>query len=177
MKTTNRFGRPLSAKAIAAKIARKARITPIPVSVKSTAKPYRLEFEIRGLPPMANASGGSRQFFTIKNERDLWLNAVKRLIRLHLPVAPLKRARLTLHRHSSVEPDYDGLVHGFKAVIDAMVGKRKKGEREFLVLADDKITNTGKPDFDWIPARQGEGKIFVIVEEVESTPKEKSDEK
>lgn len=144
------------------KFKRKSRINPVPMLavVKPTEDGrYKLVFEIAGLPPMVNPSGGSRNFWVIDKERKLWMAAVIGLVSVKAPPEPLALVDICCTRHSSVVPDPDGIVHGFKAVIDALVKCR--------VLVNDKLTNFVKfPNYQWSPAKQGEGKISVSVTEV-----------
>lgn len=120
---------------------------------------YRLEFELNGLPKMTNPSGArSTHWRVVKAERDRWKLATIAVIRSRRPLAPLERARLTLTRFSSTSPDYDGLVSGFKSILDALV----KGG----VLANDKFTNIGAPQYLWIKCQPRKGKIRVVVEEI-----------
>jgi len=146
-----------SAKTLKAKLARKKRIQPIPVAVVHSMHPYALRFEIRGLPPNANASGGSRNFWAISAERKLWIKAIDAFIAPHLPRQPLLFAKLTLSRHSTISPDPDGLVGGFKSVVDALV--------QCGVLVNDRFENIGMPNYSWAKCKAGEGRIFVTVEE------------
>jgi Holliday junction resolvase RusA-like endonuclease len=79
---------------------------------------------------------------------------------------PLKRAKLRLTRFSTVRPDTDGLVSGFKAVIDGLV---KAG-----VLFNDKYENIGFPEYLWDKAPPKAGRLQVVVipvpEEQEELP-------
>lgn len=75
-----------------------------------------------------------------------------------LPKKPLSRFELTLFRFSSVEPDYDGLVSGFKVIVD--------GLREIGVIAGDKLSNTGPWRCHWFLAKPKAGFIRVVVREV-----------
>lgn len=84
---------------------------------------------------------------------------VKTQVVLHgQPAAPLEKAKLTLERHSSVEPDFDGLVSSFKFIIDGLV--------DCGVLIGDKTSVIGRPDYQWVKASPKKGKIVVIVEEL-----------
>lgn len=74
------------------------------------------------------------------------------------PPQPLPRARLTLTRFSSVEPDSDGLVSSFKHVIDGLV--------ECGVLVNDRFSNIGMPDYRWSKVKPKQGAIHVVVEEI-----------
>lgn len=121
--------------------------------------PYELIFEIPGLPKMANASGARSTHWRYADaERKRWQLFVTRAIHSNRPPEPLKRAHLTLWRFSSVEPDYDGLVRGFKSVVD---GLRMAG-----VLAEDRLSNTGAWDCRWERCKPKQGKIRVRVIEV-----------
>jgi Holliday junction resolvase RusA-like endonuclease len=76
------------------------------------------------------------------------------------PPEPLKKARLTLTRHSSVRPDSDNLTFSFKAIIDGLVEAR--------VLEDDSFKHIGFPDYRWEKAKKSEGHVSIKVEELES---------
>lgn len=121
---------------------------------------YCIEFEIPGLPPTINAGGRSRHWrigwaATAKWKESIgWATAGKR------PKKPLERAQITLTRYSSMEPDFDGLVSSFKAVIDGLVVHG--------VLAGDKMSQIGQPRYRWEKCPRNSGKIKVRVEEVPS---------
>ena len=119
---------------------------------------YRLEFELAGLPRMANVASGKSHWRYAYQEAQGWKRLVctECLIRPR-PPAPLARYTLTLTRFSSVEPDFDGLVRGFKSVVD--------GLRQAGILADDKIRNSGVWNCSWQKCKKGEGKIRVRVDE------------
>jgi Holliday junction resolvase RusA-like endonuclease len=76
------------------------------------------------------------------------------------PPAPLKRAKLTLVRYSSVSPDFDGLVSSWKAPIDGLIHAG--------VIEDDSMEHIGVPAFHWEKAPPKRGKIFIGVEEMQS---------
>lgn len=120
---------------------------------------YRLEFELSGLPRMSNASGRkSTHWRVLKTESDTWKARVIRLVRPSLPTVPLARAKLTLTRCSSSSPDSDGLVSGFKHVIDGLVIAG--------VLENDRYENIEMPTYLWRKVPAGKGMIRVVVEEV-----------
>lgn len=75
-----------------------------------------------------------------------------------IPDQPLEKAKLTLTRHSSRQPDFDGMVHSFKRIIDALV---KCG-----ILIDDNPDVIGSPTYKWAKAARGDGHIQVEVESV-----------
>lgn len=78
------------------------------------------------------------------------------------------RATLRLTRHSSIEPDYDGLVYSFKALIDALQPPKggKKPRIGASVIVDDKPSVIGVPDYKWEKAPRGQGHVTIEVWEV-----------
>lgn len=118
---------------------------------------YTLEFTLSGLPKMSNQL--LRGHWRAKHGHStLWKSKTLTAIAGRAPEMPLKRARLTLTRCSSVEPDYDGLVSTFKHVIDGLV---KAG-----VLENDKPSNIVAMHCTWEPVPPRKGFIRVRVEEV-----------
>lgn len=121
---------------------------------------YRLELSLIGLPKRVNqAPGGS--WHSKYAESLKWHKRVmgKMIVERKLPPSkPLTQAHLTLIRYSSVAPDYDGLVHSFKPVIDAL--------RKCLIIQDDNMKVIGRPDYQWKQAKPNEGKIEIIVLEI-----------
>lgn len=121
---------------------------------------YKLEFTESKLPPTTNGMV-SFHWWKKKKLSDEWNNIVMFHVLKHgAPRTPLTRAKLTLTRFSSSEPDYDGLVSSFKVCIDAL--------RHNAVLADDKMRNIGIPKYDWKKCPPKSGLIHVVVEEVEN---------
>lgn len=126
---------------------------------------YTLEFSIQGLPK--NVTNNMVHWRKKHAEAKKWKLFVIAEVRRHLMRAPdlkdyrrpkLERAKLTLTRHSSSEPDFDGLVASFKHVIDGLV--------EAGVIANDKTSNIGQPNYVWVKAKPKQGFITVKVEEV-----------
>jgi Holliday junction resolvase RusA-like endonuclease len=78
--------------------------------------------------------------------------------RLAPPDRPLEKAEVTLIRYSSRSPDYDGLVHSFKPVVDAL--------KKCLIIKDDNMQVIGRPEYQWIKASPKEGRIEIIVREI-----------
>ncbi len=117
---------------------------------------YRLEFILFGLPKMANRTRG-QHFRVYMKHRDEWAQKVHGSIAGKLPEEPLKRARIELTRFSSIEPDFDGLVSSFKAILDALRGR---------VILDDRPSCIGSPLCKWEKTAPKQGRIKVIVEEV-----------
>ncbi len=107
---------------------------------------------------MANASGRSRHWRVGQQEALRWRQLVVAKVGfIGKPIKPLDRARLTLIRFSSSMPDFDGLVRGFKNVVDGLV--------DAGVLANDKLENTGAWNCHWEKTSPKAGRIIVIVEE------------
>ncbi len=119
---------------------------------------YALKIEIQGLPKTTNGNA-RRHWRSLQNEANKWKREVALFIGNCGPVKPLERATLKLTRHSSAEPDYDGLVSSFKHVIDGLV---RSG-----VLVNDKLSNIGVPDYKWARCARNKGFISVEVLEVE----------
>jgi len=105
---------------------------------------------------MTNPSGRKSHWAIIRRERDAWIAAVICISRAKLPRAPLQKAKLTLTRHSASAPDPDGLVSGFKAIVDGLVRAK--------VLVNDRFENIGMPDYRWVKAAPKKGFIQVRVE-------------
>lgn len=88
-------------------------------------------------------------------------------LRGRIPETPLKRAKLTLTRHSCREPDFDGLVSSFKACIDALV--------ETNVLENDKPSNIGGSVYLWVKGPQKFGFVTIKIEEISDLGPNKKD--
>ena len=119
---------------------------------------YTLQFQINDLPKMANIQNGKSHWRHAHQEVQKWHKLVWAAVGSKKPSSPLEKVRLTLTRFSSACPDYDGLVRGFKSVVDGLC---KCG-----VLKDDKLSTTGTWDCQWKVAPPKQGKIEVKVEEV-----------
>lgn len=119
---------------------------------------YELQFELTKLPHMTNAR--PHNWRAAHNAAKTWKRRVWASCWHLRPPEPLKRAKLTLTRHSSSRPDHDGLVSGFKHLIDGLVEAR--------VLEDDRYENIGIPSYLWEKAKHGAGKVTIKVEELES---------
>lgn len=69
----------------------------------------------------------------------------------------LKKAKLSLIRHSSNECDFDGLVSSFKHVIDGLVVAQ--------VIIDDKSSVIDQPSYSWeFRQRNLGGQISIKIE-------------
>jgi Holliday junction resolvase RusA-like endonuclease len=119
---------------------------------------YKLEFEIPTLPAMTNAK--QKHWRIVRKEETMMKTLVAFSVPMdQRPTCPLKQAALVLTRFSSKAPDPDGLVSGFKNVIDGLV--------EIGVLEDDSYEHIGMPHYRWEKVKKGEGKIRVQVFELE----------
>lgn len=126
---------------------------------------YSVEFELKGLPKLTNQL--SRGVWQKRmGHTNLWKRKVWAAVWHLKPPEPLAHAALTLIRCSSREPDFDGLVSGFKPVIDGLV--------EAGILANDKSSNIGQPKYEWVKTSPKLGKIKIKVEEVLPTLKEQT---
>lgn len=115
----------------------------------------RIEFELDGLPKTTNAFKRSHWTHSFK-ERKRWKTFVFYKLG-EFRWEKFSKPRLTLTRFSTTEPDFDGLVSSFKAVID---GLKVAG-----VIEDDKQSIIGQPLYKWEYAPPRKGKIRVVVEE------------
>ena len=121
-------------------------------------KNYRLEIELPGLPKTTNAARALGHWAKRHRLDAEWKATVGLYLSNKRPPKPLEKAKLTLTRCSSVEPDYDGLVSSFKPVIDALV--------EAKVLQNDRVENIGHPQYMWEKAPARKGSIKVKIEEL-----------
>lgn len=123
--------------------------------------PYRLQLEIQGLPKTQNRQIRAGGWRAVHAEAKKW----KQLVGWEIiaaggpPAKPFDRARLTLTRFSSSEPDFDGMVASFKACID--------GLKAHGVIADDKMSVIGQPTYVWEKCKSREGKVRIVVEQIE----------
>lgn len=113
------------------------------------------KFEILGLPKMTN---GLMVHWRVKHtESKKWKKLVSEQCLIHgLTKLGLTSAALCFVRHSTREPDFDGLVSGFKHVLDGLV--------EAGVLVNDKPSVIGQPRYHWVYAKPKHGKIEIQIE-------------
>lgn len=104
---------------------------------------------------MANGSHG--HWAVVAAQRKKWQKLVGQCLMGRVPRSPFDRIKVTFTRCSSSEPDYDGLVHGFKPIRDALV--------LFGVATDDKNKNM-EAVYQWELAPRGRGKVRVEIEEL-----------
>lgn len=89
-----------------------------------------------------------------------WKALVALAVAMIRPEKPFNKAMLKLTRFSSKRPDYDGIVSGFKHIIDGLV--------EAQVLKNDTFEVIGNPLYDWGKAKYKQGYVLIEVEEIES---------
>jgi len=116
--------------------------------------------ELPGLPPTTNVRNGKSWRATWANSKK-WKKTIREWIYLNdtQPEVPLEKAKITCIRHSSGDPDFDGLVGSYKNCIDALV--------ECGIIANDKPKNIGQPTYVAMKAPPSKGRIEIIIEEIE----------
>lgn len=115
-----------------------------------------MEFFIPDLPKLPNQMLRKHWTFVMK-EKKKWHN----LVVFYSPIPegpPLKKAKLTLIRKSSRQPDFDGLVGSFKHVVDGLV--------KVKIIVDDKCDVIGESKYLWEKCKRVDQGILVRVEEM-----------
>ena len=77
---------------------------------------------------------------------------------IHRPPQPLTKAKVTITRHSSRCPDYDGLVSAAKSLLD--------GLKLAQIIEDDNMNVIGRPEFKWEKCSPKSGHVVITVESV-----------
>ncbi len=116
---------------------------------------YRLFFCINALPKTPN-SLLQKHWRANNAEAKKWKRLVWQQCLSQMPPKILDKARVTLIRYSSSEPDFDGLVGSFKHVLDGLVEAR--------VIATDKMSCIGAPTYSWEKVAPKNGRIEITVE-------------
>ena len=119
---------------------------------------YNLKITINDLPKTTNAN--NKHWAMKMKEAQKWKQLVKLSVGSQKPSYPLEKAKLTCTRHSSKEPDYDGLVSSFKHLIDGLI--------ESKVIIDDAMRYIGMPEFSWKQAPRSKGFIELEVQEIKA---------
>ena len=123
-----------------------------------TDEPYNLTFILPGLPKVTS-NGPHGKWFAAAAERKRWVIKTGNMaIICGLPREPLKKARITLTRMSSFQPDYDNLVISFKPILD---GLKRAG-----VIVDDRMDNIGRPEYLHEKTSPRKGQIRIHVEAI-----------
>lgn len=118
---------------------------------------YRLEFIVQGLPPVTS-NGSHRHWRTAARIRKTWKLRAMAAIGARIPRAPCRKARVWVYRHSSREPDFEGMVVAAKPIIDALT--------ERGVITDDNQACIGVPHYEHVLEKPKKGFVRVVVEEV-----------
>lgn len=122
---------------------------------------YRLELTIPSLPSLATAQ--KRPHWTrVHRETKRWREVVSALVGRQRPAQPLERARITLTRCSSREPDHENMAMAAKPIVDALC----TGPGRAQVLVDDRPSVLERV-YRWEKAPAGKGKLIVVVEELQ----------
>lgn len=119
---------------------------------------YRLELTLHCLPKSLNKKlRWGAKWANIKENKGFDL-LIFGMVRNRLPTQPLKKARISIVRHSWRTLDFDGLVGSMKPVVDALVSAG--------VLADDNWNTVGAWDIDqqFRPKKEGPLVTISVVE-------------
>lgn len=121
---------------------------------------YMLNILIPVLPETTNAARHANGHWTARAAKDKHIKKLtwQLVMENGKPRNPLPRAKVTLIRYSSSEPDYEGLVSSFKPILDSLT--------ESKVIKDDNCDVIGIPTYLWGKTKPGAGYIKVIVEEI-----------
>jgi Holliday junction resolvase RusA-like endonuclease len=96
-------------------------------------------------------------FWQYKHDKDNWLLYIKFATYTKTPDKPLTKAKVTITRHSSKEPDCDNLYGAMKPVLDALV--------KLQIILDDRPSVIDLK-CKWAKCPQKNGKITIEIEEV-----------
>ena len=115
---------------------------------------YKLIINLDGLPKMTNQLG--RMHWRKKSkEANGWKDTIKYHCFRKEPIEPLKKVRIVCTRFSAKEPDYDGLVSGFKHCLD--------GLKLAKIIFDDKPSVIVHSQYKWVKTSPSCGKIRIEV--------------
>ena len=121
----------------------------------------KLDLTIDGLPPM-NTSNSRGSHWSHSKLKRTWGDRVVAAVLFTLkkwPEKPLERARVSITRCSTSEPDYDNLVQGGKFLLDGLI---RAG-----VIVDDAPSVIGRPDYYWEKAQAAKGCVRIRVESID----------
>lgn len=110
---------------------------------------------------MINAIGRKHWWTKVKEIQE-WEKIIYFSTLGKLPPKPLEKASLILTRHSSRAPDYDNLTISFKAVVDSL--------RKVKIIKNDSMDVIGKPEYNWVKCKNGQGHITIEVYELTEGP-------
>ena len=80
--------------------------------------------------------------------------------------ACMPRAMVTIERHSSGVPDYDGMVGGAKPLLDCLVKATKSNPYGLDIIEDDNQYVIGRPRYVSVKCRRGESKTVIKIQEL-----------
>lgn len=116
-----------------------------------------LDLTLDGLPPM-NTADRTHHWSAYRLKR-AWEGKVCAAVLHELgrwPERPLDRARVTITRCSTREPDFENLTQGGKFLLDGLV---KAG-----VIVDDSPGVIGRPEYLWVKGEPAKGSVRIQVE-------------
>lgn len=117
---------------------------------------YHQTVEIYDLPKLFNRLSKT-SFWDYKEQQQKWLKLIWIAFNGKKPKSPLTKAKISMTRCSSKEPDVDGLMSGMKYPLDGLV----KND----ILIDDKPSIVSFQAL-WRKAPQKEGKLIIEIEEM-----------
>lgn len=88
-----------------------------------------------------------------------------------MPQQPMKRAKIVVERYSSGRPDHDGLVGGFKDILDCLTTpvQQKKGalKNKFGIglIVDDSMDHI-ETEYRAIKVKPGQAKTIITITEI-----------
>lgn len=119
---------------------------------------FKLSLSIPLLPESLNKGLRAHRFARDRDNK-AWDSLIWAETRSNKPAAPIKRARLSLVRHSHRMLDFDGVVGSMKPVVDALVTAG--------ILADDRWSVLGAWHVDQVFRAKALGPLLEIrVEEL-----------
>ncbi len=116
---------------------------------------YRLQLSLDSLPKSLNIKLRSNRFKNHKENKSWDLMIACEVSNHGKPKTPLKKAHITLIRHSNRTLDYDGLVGSMKPVVDALVSCG--------VLKDDSWNVLGKWNVDQKFRPLDDGPLLEVI--------------
>jgi len=116
-----------------------------------------LKVRLEGLPPTLNKLNSMHFMARARINRE-WREAVWGAIGNQIPARPLKRAEITITRHSSVEGDGDNYAGGYKSIIDAL--------RHMKIIENDKVSNIGNIRTLWCREMPRNGWTCLEIQEI-----------
>lgn len=118
---------------------------------------YQIIVKLDGLPPTLNRLNSMHPMARARLNKK-WRESVMWAIKSNIPITPLKRAKITITRHSSVEGDGDNYTAGYKGIVDSL--------RYLKIISDDRISNIGNIETPWTKEKPKKGFIELKIEEL-----------